>query len=54
MTQNAYFSLSKHTKNLLFVTYCDMNAETGIGFWTQGQPEGQTNGQANKEVEIVI
>ena len=31
VTQNAYFSLLKHTKQLLLVTFCDLTA--GIVMW---------------------
>ena len=58
VTPNAYFSPLTHTKQLLFVTYCDTNAETVVGFLTHAQTErknqGTTDGQTDVEVEIVI
>ena len=38
ITQNAYFSLSTHTKELLLVTFCD-----DLKSFTDGQTEGQTD-----------
>ena len=32
LTQNAYFSLIAHTKQLLLVTYCDKTAGSGVRF----------------------
>ena len=63
LTQHAYFSLSTHTKQLLLVTFCDMLAGIEVIFWadvtgtgtTDGRyRNGQTDGQTNVEVEIVI
>ena len=63
MTQNAYFSLIAHTKQLLLVTFCDTTAEMEFIF---GQTDGQRTdgrrtdggrteeGQTDVEVEIVI
>ena len=34
VTQNAYFSLITHTKQLLSVTFCDPTADTRVSFWT--------------------
>ena len=45
VTQNAYFSLLTHTKKLLLVTFCDLTAETGVGFGTHGAGIGNGNGQ---------
>ena len=41
LTQDAYFSLWTHTKQLLLVTFCHMPAKNGANFWTHGR---QTNG----------
>ena len=53
VTQNAYFSLMTHTKQLLLVTFCYTTAGIGASFghtdvgWSE---EGQTD----MELEIVI
>ena len=52
VTQNAYFSLLTHTKKLLLVTFCDLTAETGVSFRTDGRRTEE--GQTDVEVEIVI
>ena len=49
VTQDAYFSLMTHTKQLLLVTFCD--AIAGI-FRTHGRTAAE--GQTDVEVEIVI
>ena len=56
ITQNAYFSLLTHTKQLLIVTYCDTLALIEVGFRTDGTGTGTTelDGQTDVEVEIVI
>ena len=51
VTPNAYFSFSKHTKQLLSVTFCDTPAGIEVSFRTDG---GRTEGQTDVEVEIVI
>ena len=48
MTQNAYFSLITHTKQLLLVTFSDTTAGIGPSFWTQ------TDAPKDVDVEIVI
>ena len=48
--QNAYFSLLTHTKQLLFVPFCDKTAGIGVSF----QTDGITDGQTDVEVEIVV
>ena len=56
VTQNAYFSLSQHTKQLLLVIFCDMPAGIEVSFRTDGG-RGRTaeaEGQTDVEVEIVI
>ena len=62
MTQHAYFSLLTHTKQLLLVTFCDTLAGIEVSFLadrtgrmeTDGRNHGQTDGQTDVEVEIVI
>ena len=55
MTQNAYFSLLAHTKQLLLVTFCDTTAGFELFFGqTHGLTHGRTDGQTDVEVEIVI
>ena len=54
VTQNAYFSLLTHTKQLLLVTFCVTTAGIGASFQTHGMTEGRTDGQTDVEVEIVI
>ena len=44
VTQNEYFSLIAHTKQLLFVTFCDTTAEIGASFWTHGRTDARTDG----------
>ena len=52
VTQNAYFSLLTHTKQLLLVTFCDTTAEIGSD---KERLDGRTPyGQADMRVEIVI
>ena len=53
VTQNEYFSLLAHTKQLLFVTFCDTTAGIGASFQSHAWIHEQINGQ-NKKVEIVI
>ena len=49
VTLNAYFSLSKHTKQLLLVTYCDTPAEIEVGFRTHGRTDsGRTDGRTDR------
>ena len=45
MTQNAYFSLLKHTKQLLLVTFCDTTAGIGASFWTNERTYATMDGQ---------
>ena len=55
VTQNAYFSLITHTKQLLLVTFSDNTAGIGASFRTDAQTvDGRTEGQTDVEVEIVI
>ena len=37
VTQDAYFSLLRHTKQLLLVTFCDKSAGSGVRFRTHGR-----------------
>ena len=54
VTQNAYFSLITHTKQLLLVTFCDPTAGIGVSFRTHGRTAAAAEGQTDVEVEIVI
>ena len=56
VTQNEYFSLIAHTKQLLLVTFCDTAAGIRASFWTHGRTldGGWTEGQTDVKVEIVI
>ena len=58
VTQDAYFSLLSHTKQLLLVTFSDTNAGIEASFWTDAHTHARTmaeeEGQTDVEVEIVI
>ena len=57
MTQNAYFSLITHIKQLLLVTFSETTAGIGAGVRTDARTDGRTEeaeGQTDVEVEIVI
>ena len=68
VTQDAYFLLLTHTKQLLLVTFCDTLAGIEFSFWPDGtgRTDGRTNGRTDErtdertdgqtevEVEIVI
>ena len=57
VTQDAYFSLLTHSKELLLVTFCDPTAETGVSFRIDGQRiDGghMEEGQTDVEVEIFL
>ena len=56
VTQNAYFTLITHTKQLLLVIFCYTTAGIGANFRTDAQTAdgGRTEGQTDVEVEIVI
>ena len=57
VTQDAYFSLLTHTKQLVLVTFCDMLAGIEVRFGRKepdARMDGTTDGQTNVEVEIVI
>ena len=51
VTQNAYFSLITHTKQLLLVTFSDTTAGIGASFRTDVRT---AEGKTDVEVEIVI
>ena len=42
VTQDAYFSLLTHTKQLLLVTFCDTLAGIEVSFWADGTGTGRT------------
>ena len=54
VTQNAYFSLMTHTKQLLLVTFCYTAAGIGASFWTHGRrmdggrTDGRTDGRGSR------
>ena len=50
MTQDVYFLLLTHTKQLLLMTFCQTTAGNGATF----RNDGMTDGQTDVEVEIVI
>ena len=59
VTQDAYFLLLTHTKQLLLVTVCDTLAGIEVRFRRtepngRTEPDGRTDGQTDVEVEIVI
>ena len=55
LTHIAYYSFFMHTKQLLFVTFCDTVTGIGDGFWTHGwRRRTAAEGQTDVEVEIVI
>ena len=44
VTQDAYFSLLSHTKQLLLVTFSDTTAGIGASFRTDARTHGRTDG----------
>ena len=42
LTQNAYFSPSKHTKQFLFVTFGDTPSGMDASFWMDGEGVNET------------
>ena len=56
VTQDAYFSLLTHNKQLLLVTFCDTLEGIEVSFRRDGntEPEPERDGQTDVEVEIVI
>ena len=48
VTQNAYFSLITHTKQLLLVTFCDPTAGTGVSFRTDAQRTDSGGGRTDR------
>ena len=55
-TQDEYFLLMTHTKQLLLLTFCHTTAGIGADFRTKAQTAdgGRTEGQTDVEVKIVI
>ena len=47
VTQNAYFSLLTHTKQLLLVTFCDTTAGNSVSFRTHRRTNERTDGQTD-------
>ena len=57
VTQDAYFSLLTHAKQLLLVTFCKNTAGNGASFQTHGRRTAdirKAEGQTDVEVERVI
>ena len=54
MTQDVYFTLLTHAKQLLLVTFFHTTAGNGASFRTHERNDGTTDGQTDVEVEIVI
>ena len=56
VTQDAYFSLLTHAKQLLLVTFWKYIVGNGASFRTHGRKDGgrTAEGQTDVEVEIVI
>ena len=52
VTQNAYFSLFIHTKQLLLMTFCDPTA--GIVKWGRSDDDGHCKDGQTLKVEIVM
>ena len=52
VTQNAYFGLLTHNKQLLIVSTCDKTAGIGGGFWTHGKTDrhGSWNSYLDKHL----
>ena len=50
VTQNAYFSLLTHTKQLLSMILCDLTARIGASFRTHRQTDGQTYVEVKKVI----
>ena len=55
VTQNGHFSLSKHTKHLLLVTFCDRTAKIGVNRQSlDGKRTAKSESQTDVEVSIVV
>ena len=54
VTQDVYFTLLTHTKQLLLLTFCNAAAETEVSLRTHERKRTETDGQTDVEVEIVI
>ena len=48
VTQNAYFSLITHTKQLLLVTFSDTTAEIGASFRTDARRRTEDGGRTDR------
>ena len=48
VTQDAYFSLLTHTKQLLFVKFCDRLAGIEVIFWTDGRNHEWTDRRGSR------
>ena len=53
VTPHGYFSLSKHTKHLLLMTFSDTAAGIEVGFQIDKVEEGPRRDRQDVEVEIV-
>ena len=49
VTQDAYFSLLTHTKQLLLVTFCDTLAGIEVSFWVDGT--GRTDERTDRRMD---
>ena len=53
LTQDAYFSLLTHTKQLLLVTFCDTLAGIEVSFGADGtgrmEPDGRNHGRMDRQ-----
>ena len=52
VTQDAYFSLMTHTKQLLLVTFCDNTAGNGAFFRTHGTTDGWTDRHDSRNIYL--
>ena len=48
VTQNTYFALLTHIKQLLLVTFCDTHAGMKVSFWADGRTEREPDGWTDK------
>ena len=53
VNQDVHFSLLTHTKQLLFVTFCDRTTGIGASFWSNTH-NCKKDGQKDVEVDTVI
>ena len=54
MTQNTYFSLLTHTKQLSLVTFCDTTAGIGKKWKCDVRTDRRMEGQTDLKSEIVV